>query len=369
MAAPETVQPFVSALVGNIFESRLRAMDRAVKTSERHSAASPIAVPSPVASGSLDPRPRAAVTNNSATNPNAYETLDPESLAPDTIRDKTEESSGTASTADSAPAKSTSVYSVSNDRDRPVVAPPRLPSMPSPPARTSKPAPVGTSKPPLIAAIPTLPSRFELPGAELFATPGLPPVKHAAQAPELAAVNTPPQASLPETAAFNHKVNPVGPTVPAPPDLSSLEPDSATTSESRHPERRRSKREFAWISIISVVAFAFVAGIGIRRCAFHNNQDTAVRRADFLPPATSSDAATAVVDSSVTLQQLDASAVDAAMHGVDAAIPAPTLDAGVAAASAIPRVQPVPARTPMYRTAPRSSGKVSKARGKISRSR
>ncbi len=381
MAAPETVQLFLLSLVGNIFDSRLRAMERAVNNSEQYSASSPIAAPVPTTGGaSRDPRPRAAVTENPPaplaatqrpapvpsasknTTVDAYEALDPDSLAPepDTLRDSPPELSGAAPKATSELPKPMDLRSPDSDGERPLDLP-RLPSMPSPPARTSKPAPVVTAKPPLATAIPTLPSRFELPGAELFATPGLPMVRPVAHAPESASVPAWLPESLPDAAAVETKANPVavGTTIPAPADKPNLAPDLAAESESTRPEHRRSKANFSWIAIFSVVACAFAVGIALRRCTSHPSPATSVKRADVALQTPLPDASMVVTaQGAIVSPQLDASASDAGRYGVDASAPS---------ASAGPEAQPTPARTFVRRSVPRSNGKVAKGRGKTAR--
>lgn len=388
MASAQAVQDVVSALVGNIFESRMRAMDRAVANSEQNSTSSPVVAPAPSnAPTNRDARPRAAASKNPpapflpsqrpapvsvapsrATEPDDFETLDPDSLAPapDTVRNSPEDLPIESTQSVSSPAKNAAV--AESDGERPVGFP-RLPSVPAPPPRTSRPAPSITSKPPLTAAIPTLPSRFELPGAALFATPGLPLVKPIARAPEVQPLRAPPPEALPDVTVVDIQVNPVGPTIPASPEVLVAE-SNAAASEPAPPEPRREKSRVAWVAILSLVAFAFAIGIGIRRCASHPNPSASIARVDIPSALTQSDASTTdVAQGAAAAAQLDVSHPDAATQVADASVAASASDAGVSSVSAAPKPPPAPARTYVRRTQPRSSGKVVKGRGKIAKPR
>jgi serine/threonine-protein kinase len=381
MASAQTVQSTVSALVGNIFESRMRAVERAVANSEHNSKSSSIAAPAPI---SRDPRPRAAVTKNPppplvpsqrpapvfvassrATEPDHFETLHPDSLAPapDTVRNSPEDFPIESTQSVPSPAKN--AVGAESDGERPVGFP-RLPSVPAPPPRASRPAPSITSKPPFATALPTLPTRFELPGAELFATPGLPVVKPIVQAPQVKQPPLPTPPAPSDIAAVDIQVNPVGPTIPAPPDQSV--PDASAASEPTRTELRRANSRVAWVAIASLVVFAFAIGLGIRRCASHPSPGAISARVDVPSALPLSDASmTDTAQSAAATPQLQVSQPDAAAKVADASVA--DLDAGLPSVSAAPKSTPAPARTYVRRTQPRSSGKVVKGRGKVTKTR
>ena len=354
MASAQTVQTAVSALVGNVFESRMRAMDRAVGPLVSSKRSAPVTAPSP-----------------RATEPDDFEALDPESLAPapDTVRNSPDDFPIDSAKSVSPPAKGAATFAAESDGERPDF--PRLPSVPVPSARTSRPAPSTTSKSPLAAAIPTLPSRFELPGAALFATPGLPLVKPIIRAPEVPQPHARPPEVLPDITVVDIqvddiRVNPADPTIPAPPEMSISEVDAAI--ESARPQPRREKSRVAWLAIVSLIAFAFAIGTGIRRCASHTSPSAIATRID-IPSVLSLSDASVTDTAEAMVAQLDLSQPDAAAKVADASVAALPTDAGAPSVSATSKPSPAPVRTYVHRAQPRNTGKVVKGWGKTTKSR
>jgi eukaryotic-like serine/threonine-protein kinase len=182
MASPTDVGAYVSALVGNIFETRSRAIERVLPSFDNEDLPTRPAT-SPRLSGSApkgqDLRPRAATTKSPKSSPVGLGPIPP----PPPPR-------------------------ASRTPSKPKLVPTPLPSAPPDPAPR---APIASSPPviaalvddaiaqgareaqqassvhptlpphatPLQAVIPALPSLFQLPGAELFARPGLPSAKPA----------------------------------------------------------------------------------------------------------------------------------------------------------------------------------------------
>jgi eukaryotic-like serine/threonine-protein kinase len=304
MATPQDVQHYMNGLLGNIFETRNRAMERAVPGI------------------GISNRPAAPAADSAAQGEKAHNS---DSLAPDTVRD--------------------------------LPPPPKLPSLPPPPI----PSPASTSRPPIAPVIPTMPKPFELPGAALFATPGVPAVKPAL--PKTATVAA--THSLPKGAADEAKVNPVGPTIPAP----AATPEPPPTSEPARPQQPRLKSRIAWVSILSLVGCAFIVGISLRRCATQPSDNQGLPRIEATQDAGLQDASTAPVSiSGDTTNAADASVADAAVSDGGAAVL--IRDAGAAAAAAKPKpARPYVRRTTPHAAAARSSSKVVKGKGKIVRSR
>ena len=353
MASAQTVQTAVSALVGKLFESRMRAMERAV--------------------GPLVPSQRPApviALSSRATEPDDFEALDPESLAPapDTVRNSPDDFPMDSAKSVSPPAKDAATVAAENDGERPDF--PRLPSVPVSSPRTSRPASSTTSKSPLAAAIPTLPSRFELPGAALFATPGLPLVKPIIRAPDEPQPPAPPPEVLPDITAVDIQVKdihvkPAVPTIPARPDTSGPGVDAAI--ESAGPQPRREMSRVAWVAIASLIAFAFAIGIGIRRCASHTIPSAIATRIDI--PSALPVSAASMTDTvpAMAVPQLDVSQPDAAAKAADASVAALLSDAGAPSGSATSKPAPAPVRTYVRRAQPRNTGKVVKGRGKTTK--
>ena len=343
MATPQTVQHYMAGLLGNIFDTRNRAIERAVGDVEPVATPGSLSPPAPAFGANLDLRPRAAIskippalTRASDGPPAASDAPGrdagglgmpkSDSLAPDTVRDPVEER-------------------------------PKLPSLPPLPMRSSRPAPIGgSSKPPVIPAMPTLPKRFELPGAALFATPGMPAVKPVQPATDVAVV-TECAPQLPPTAGES-KVNPVGPTIPAP--AASRPPEPPIAKQAAPP--RPSKSRVAWIAILSLAGCAFVGGIAIRRCTLQSNQSIRPGRVDVAPSVVVQDAM-AASGASELLKSTDASVADASDGDAGASV----LDASAPTATAKPK--PAPVRQYVRKSAPHSSSKVAKGRGKTTKTR
>jgi hypothetical protein len=313
----------------NIFETRNRAMERAVAQGDPAAHGS-LAPPSASGYGSanLELRPRAAaskippalvgisdrpapLTTDSAAQGDPA--LKSDSLVPDTVRD--------------------------------LPPSPKLPSLPPPPV----PPPVSGSKPPVVPSIPIVPKRFELPGGALFATPGAPAVEPARPcAPPVTSSPAPPQG-----AADGSKVNPVGPTIPAP---AKVEPPS----EPAQPPQPKSR--IAWFSILSLVCCAFIIGIGLRRCMTRSDQNQGPSRA-----ATTQDAGLQDASAAPATSATDAAIADAAVSDGGAAL---ISDAGAPAAVTKPKaVRPYVRRTGPRAAASGSKSKIVKGKGKVVRGR
>jgi serine/threonine protein kinase len=358
MATPATVQSIVSTLIGHVFESRLRAMDRAVKSVDPSAGSSPMVVPAPVMSGGVknrDQSPRAGVTknppalfaetpksalapvaSNATVDASAYETLDPDSLVPSTglIHDSTEELS----------------------RD----------------ARKTVSQSANALRPPLVVALPTLPSQFDLPGAELFTSPGTPAVKAASHVSERIVIPT----QLPEPRSLcprvEDAVNPVGPTIPAPAYREPMnEADAASSrNEWSRPGPRSRRSKYAWIAIVSVVACAFVGGIILRRCTAPLIQVGSANRHDVAlttPSPGDSLNLTETARDAKTFAPVNDTNPSAADEGVAPSVSAANLDATAPSVAVGPKEPTVPAQSLVRRVVPRSGGKVVKGRGKIAR--
>ncbi len=342
MATPQTVQHYMAGLLGNIFDTRNRAMERAVGNLESVAAPGSLSPPAPAFGANLDLRPRAATSRippplaGVSDRPLAASDLpgrdagglavpNADSLAPDTVRDPVE--------------------------DRP-----KLPSLPPPPMRSSKPAPSASPRPPMIPAIPTLPKRFELPGAALFATPGVPAVKPVQPVADVTAVTE--SAPEPAPTASESKVNPVGPTIRAP--AAPQPPEPPTAKEPAQPPH--SKSRVAWIAILSLAGCAFVGGIAIRRCAFQSNRTISPGRVDVARSVEVQDAM-AASSAAELLKSTDASVADASEGDAGAL----ASDAGMPSTTAKPK--PAPVRQYVRKPAPRSSSKVAKGRGKTTKTR
>ena len=338
MATPQTVQHYMAGLLGNIFDTRNRAMERAIGSVETAVAPGSLSPPAPPFGAALDLRPRAGTSKippalasdrpapDSLRSPaTANETADSENPAPDTVRDPVEER-------------------------------PKLPSLPPPPVRSSKPAPSGAaSKAPMIPAIPMLPSRFELPGAALFATPGVPAVKSVTGAVE----PTSTAKSRPESPldAGESTVNPVGPTIPAP---SAAAHELPNAKQSAPPTQALPRSRVTWVALVSLVACAFFGGIAIRRCTAAD-RTAHPSRVEVAPSSASPDAMVVAADA---LQSTDAAVPDAS----DGDAGAPVSDAG-ALPSATAKPKALPVRQYAHKSVPRSNSKVVKGRGKTTKSR
>ncbi len=327
MATPQDVQHYMNGLLGNIFETRNRAMERAVSSADPAAAHGSLAPP---AAASKIPPPPIGISNRPAP-PAAdraaqgEQARNSDSLAPDTVRD--------------------------------LLPPPKLPSLPPPPI----PSPASAGRPPIVPAIPTMPKPFELPGAALFATPGVPAVKPAL--PETATVAATP--SLPKGAADEAKVNPVGPTIPAP----AATPELPPTSEPTRPQQPRSKSRIAWVSILSLVGCAFIVGISLRRCATQSSPNQGPPRIEAAQDGGLQDASAALASNGREATNApDVSVADAAVSDGGAAVL--ITDAGAPAVAAKAKsVRPYVRRTAPHAAVARSSSKVVKGKGKVVRTR
>ena len=385
LAPSEAVQAFMGELVGNLFESRARAIECAIAAAGRES----LSVPPPSVRAPRDAGLRAAAPKNKVVLDNVNERAPSVSNFNDPKADgnAVESASPDATITDSLGEPGASVPAPKSS------APSRLPSLPPPPVppKSVRPAPVFASKPPLSAALPALPKQFELPGAELFATPGLPAVR-AEAAPESAKIAPPADApsasSSDEVVASNvdasaaasstsdddnASVNPVGPTIPAPPLLESNSTKAvAIAGELQAPAPLGAKgvelaaapvrRPFkiTWGAWMSIILCAFIGGVAARRCA---------RPAPTVAPSRV-EAATFVTDASVDATPASSAAVAIAETKPDAGTKAaespeaPEVDGGAPVASAAPPVKKTSAPKSQSLRAPKYNSKVSKGTGK-----
>jgi hypothetical protein len=225
--------------------------------------------------------------------------------------------------------------------------------------------------------IPALPSQFQLPGAELFATPGLPSVKPAPVAERslpLAvplAIEAPPSALQPEAVDVGPapKIDTVGPTIPASADRQALLLRTVATSDSNRPAPRTSVKKYSRLAILGAVAVAFTVGIAMRRCTSRVEKLPNAMRTDVALVVPEQDASP-IADAATTITSGDASAldadIDAAAMAADASFGQDLLDAGPAK----PVAKAAPVRTFVKRSAAsKSTGKVSKSRGKTTTNR
>jgi hypothetical protein len=227
---------------------------------------------------------------------------------------------------------------------------------------------IHSTLPPLGAPLDTVPPglahNLELPGAELFATPGLPSVKPADVATRFAGqVN--PGAAAPATT----QRNPVAsePALGEFPEgfsaLQSLEPDEPAA------ERPSKKAPRLWIAVVSLIGIAFVLGIGLRGRGKATNAVTAIATAT--TATQSSIGATASASAEVTAQAsalLVATASQPAMDPIPDASVRELADAGVVRKPPAARApQTAPRARRRTTTAPRYNSKVSRSRGKTTR--
>jgi len=330
LAPPEAVRAFMVELFGNSFESRARAIECAIAAASRES--SSLAPPS--VSEARDAAPDA--THKPIASP----------------------------TAPRAAAGARTVDSSSSQEESPAKPMPgRLPSFPPPPvsSRSVRSAPVLGSKPPPMPAIPALPKQFELPGADLFATPGLPPVKHQALASE--AAKAPPTSEQPPPDPEPSFAHPEVDAVNRPSDAVAplLESSDLMVAADAPLAQRRFK--ITWVALLSIVACAFVGGAAARRCARHETTAPPLR-IDTVAVRASIDAGeTLAPNRSATAAPTQVKG-DAGAAESESPAPNTPADAGTPVSSMSPVAKiPAPARAQNYR-APKYNSKVTKGTGK-----
>ena len=371
MASPSDVGAYVSALVGNIFETRSRAIERVLPSFDNEDLPTrPATSPKPTTSApkGQDLRPRAVTTKNPKSSPVGLGPIPP----PPPPR-------------------------ASRTPSKPKLVPTPLPSAPPDPAPR---APIASSPPviaalvddaiaqgareaqqassvhptlpppatPLQAVIPALPSLFQLPGAELFARPGLPSAKPApveprtdtaidkpkeevstsVQAEDKASEDKASEGKASEGKASEGKASEdkssedkssedkssedkasedkasedKATELPTKSEENAApEADTANSADAPPAEPRRAIRPGIGLALLSLLAMAFVIGLGVRRCTGGAERRVAPRALD----GGTADGGT--VPSIV----LDASAIDAGQV-LDASVPE-LADAGPAPTS------------------------------------
>jgi hypothetical protein len=199
---------------------------------------------------------------------------------------------------------------------------------------------------PLEAVIPGLPKLFELPGAAMFATPGLPPAK---------SITAEAHGDIVTGSAIEHGAVLIEPEFGSLPaelsELKILEVELAAV-ESRSTDAQRAKRPRMWMAVVSLLLIAFMSGLAIRRCTKTADKTPASATETVAPfpvaaPSVSSAQSAQVADASASVvQPAVVQTPDASVNGV--------VDAGVArkpAAQALqsaPRVRKLPTSAPRY---------------------
>ena len=386
LAPHSAVQSFMGELFGSIFENRSRSIESVLASaplSSRESATAP-----PVAVREV--RSRAAAPIHEAASAGAKARVAPVSSSNGNLTDvDPDEALGLEGSPDTVrEAPPSHELGVSDE------APPSHLPPPPPPVRSTRPAPVFGHKQPVTPALPGLPKQFELPGAELFAAPGLPLAVRNSKA--LGATNEPaPSKPEPEVAPVSAaatrtplaeepsaaSVNPVVPTIPAPANIETIEsPEladllqasaAASTAQTAVASRRRSK--IAWPALLSIVAVAFVGGVAVRRCTKPAATVIASRvEAPVVTEVSVLREDAGALGEATAVGAVSEAIADAAVR-VDAALAtSAALDAGApGASSSDPAVSKAPAPAPVRRNVAAkttSSSKVVKGRGKTTRS-
>jgi hypothetical protein len=207
---------------------------------------------------------------------------------------------------------------------------------------------------PLEAVIPGLPKLFELPGAALFATPGLPPAKSVTAETQgdivtASAIEQGPVLIEPELASGETELC----TPPAElTELKILEVELAAV-ESRTAGTQHAKRPRMWMAVVSLSLMAFMSGLAIRRCTKAADKKTPASATAIVAPFPV--AATSISSAqSAQVAKASASAVQLVVAQTPDASVNEVVDAGVArkpAAQALqsaPRVRKQPTSAPRY---------------------
>jgi hypothetical protein len=382
MAAPKDVGEYISGLVGSVFEARARTIERALGPQDDDSARAnaPVlrkAVSSPVAAS--DPRPRAATTKKSQKSSPKIAPIPPP--PPKATRSTPTPRHPASSDAAAPPA----LVPPAPPTSSPIGTAPRMASNPPVIAAlvddaiahetreerkrqsSSNIHPTPPPVAPLRAVMPSLPSVFELPGAELFATPGLPPTKPASIEPHAApSLNAPIPAEPQAQSAAPQTVQEAAAVLPPEAEPSRSIATPASLRGKARVLAATAQRPRMWIAIFSVVLAAFTIGIGVRRCAKAPELEvptevTIMAAADRIDQGSLADAAI-----SASLAPVASSvALDAGLLP-DASVPEPVADAGVAPKPIIRKPQPA-ARAKKRNPAPRYNAKTTRSRGKTAR--
>ena len=357
MASPAEVGEYVSSLVGNIFETRSRALERGLATSVEPELHNGPAVVKAVSTGSSsqEPRLRAVTTTNPKSSPKAAGPIPP---PPPKLRaTPLSKRHGWKLSSPVAPVTPLPVAQRSPMQSSPPIIAALMDDAIAREAKAANTSLHPTLPPPsapLEAVIPGLPKVFELPGAALFATPGLPPTKPATAKT---------QGDIVTASAIEHGALLMAPEVASratelvslPAELSELnllEVESAAV-ESRSTDTQHAQRPRMWLAVVSLLLMAFMSGLAIRRCAKVPNRTapaTTVATVAHLPVSATSVSFAQSPQVAVTLGSAAQPVVD---QTPDASVNA-ALDAGVAqkpAAQALqsaPRVRKQPTNAPRY---------------------
>lgn len=391
MATVADVSAYVTLLMGNVFDTRTRALERAL-----------------LQLGSEAPRPSPPVVLRALSNPDIAAELDARTVANKTHKSTPRNlvpippppprtSRGTPSQPDlSDPGPRKTQPTPSAPFPRHIKTPlPANSNTPPPRVRMSSNPPVIAalmddaiaqgqreaqerlntagatnfelpSSVPLQKVLPSVSSSLELPGAELFATPGLTSVK-------TSSTGVPPQTAQQTGAA---PVPPEPPVIGSEPSELVALADLAELQDPPSDEPRESPRVVAiavrpWLSISCLILMAFVGGLGIRQCmknrAAHEAQ--AASSASALPSgaATTSSSDPGLGSEPPVAAEAQVPSLNAPDAAVDPALAVAASDAGVVTKPAVRK--PPTARPRKYKShaAPRYNGAAPQQRSKTKR--
>jgi hypothetical protein len=378
MASPAQVGAYVDALVGNIFETRSRALERALAPAgDPEQKSNPAVVLRALGKGehSQDSRPRAATTKPQKSSPKATAPIPPP--PPKNRTTPTPKQRGSRPSVHIAPVTPLPVAGRASMKSSPPIIAALVDDAIAQGAREAKTSsghvhptlPPATT--PLEAVIPGMPTTFELPGAELFATPGLPLVTRKPTAPSshqslgtssnadpalgavaaADAVNTEEPHELTELTELT--------------ELAELEPDPAELQPHRS-RAPRVQRPGIWLAVLSLLLIAFMSGLAIRRCARGDETEATSASASASASARASAAGNAAastrVESAPVLTATAAPTLAPPEPLADAAAKE-TVDAGAVRKPAV-RGPQVSQRARKRTAAPRYNSKVTRSRGK-----
>lgn len=386
MASAAQVGSYISSLVGNVLETRSRVLDHALApAAEPEQRSNPAVVLRSVGKSEKgqDPRPRAATTTPQKSSPKATAPIPPP--PPKNRTTPTPKQRGSRPSVHIAPVTPLPVAPRTAMKSSPPIIAALVDDAIAQGAREAKTAsghvhptlpPAST---PLEAVLPGLPKTFDLPGAELFATPGLPLVTRKSTAPATQrdaavpnvtgdaahAVDPAPALDSTQSAAASAELPELG-------GLAELEPDPTQSRASHlrrvlhawHASRERLQRvrKRTWLGLSSLLFVALLTGLIIRSCT---------RGADMAPAVASvgigsSAAAVATVPASAPVPMLASTTAPVVEPLVDASVE-DKADAGVVRKPAV-RSQQAPQRARKRSTAaPRYNSKVTRSRGKTTR--
>ena len=382
MAAPSDVGAYVSGLVENIFETRLRAIERARGPGEdelepQRSANSP--KPAVAAAKGLELRARAATAKGPKSSPTNVAPIPP--APPRAPRTGTTPRPAVSPVAPVPPPTPLPTTRRPSMKSNPPVIAALVDDAIAQGAREAGTGSVHPTIPPpvtsLQSVIPAVPRVFELPGAELFATPGLPSVK---PAPVDVRVDQPATVDQPQPRAGGEAEGAAAPregsSAQAPVgehEPKSLETELEGEQEPPLPPKRHLKRPGAGVAVLSVVIIAFIVGTGMRHCSDRKVGATSTR-------AESATAALAVdAGAAVTLTTLNNTATSATASTLDAGQPRDVMAQGLADAGPAAPAPPPPKKVqspvrhrkstpaPRSTSAPHYNSKVTRGSGKTTR--